>query len=96
MSDQMPPVPAVPKVPARKVAEGANLAGPVDVPLRHQLFLAIDYGQKRTGVASGNRITHSKIVFFWQTDFYICRYITGIHRQAITQCFQHRNRHSFM
>ena len=59
MSDQVPSAPSVPKVPARKVAEGANLAGPVDVPLRHQLFLAIDYGQKRTGVASGNRITQS-------------------------------------
>jgi putative Holliday junction resolvase len=59
MSGQVPSAPSVPKVPARKVAEGANLAGPVDVPLRHQLFLAIDYGQKRTGVASGNRITQS-------------------------------------
>ena len=38
---------------------GANLAGPVDVPVGQQLFLAIDYGQKRTGMASGNRITQS-------------------------------------
>ena len=37
----------------------ANLAGPVDVPARHQLFLAFDFGLKRTGVASGNRITQS-------------------------------------
>lgn len=38
---------------------GANLAGPVEVPAGQQLFLAIDYGQKRTGMASGNRITQS-------------------------------------
>ena len=38
---------------------GANLAGPVDVPVGQQLFLAVDYGQKRTGMASGNRITQS-------------------------------------
>ena len=37
----------------------ANLADPVEVPARHQMFLALDYGLKRTGVASGNRITHS-------------------------------------
>ncbi|WP_295855831.1 Holliday junction resolvase RuvX [uncultured Xylophilus sp.] len=30
-------------------------AGP-DVPARFQSFLAFDYGQKRTGVASGNRM----------------------------------------
>ena len=38
---------------------GANLAGPLNVPSGQQLFLALDYGLKRTGVASGNRITHS-------------------------------------
>lgn len=30
-----------------------------EVPLHFQRFLAFDYGQKRTGVASGNRLTHS-------------------------------------
>jgi len=29
------------------------------VPLAHQTFLALDYGLKRTGVASGNRITRT-------------------------------------
>jgi len=29
------------------------------VPASQQLFLALDYGLKRTGVASGNRITQS-------------------------------------
>jgi putative holliday junction resolvase len=37
----------------------ANLAEPVEVPVRHQMFLGLDYGLKRTGVASGNRITQS-------------------------------------
>jgi putative holliday junction resolvase len=41
------------------IQPGANLAGPVSVPARHQLFLAVDYGLKRTGMASGNRITQS-------------------------------------
>lgn len=44
---------------APKPQPGANLAGPVSVPPRQQLFLALDYGLKRTGVASGNRITQS-------------------------------------
>lgn len=30
-----------------------------DVPLTAQLFLAFDFGHKRTGVASGNRITRT-------------------------------------
>jgi putative Holliday junction resolvase len=30
-----------------------------DVPARFQRFLAFDFGQKRTGVASGNRLTCS-------------------------------------
>ena len=38
---------------------GANLARPVSVPTHQQLFLALDYGLKRTGMASGNRITQS-------------------------------------
>lgn len=38
---------------------GANLAAPVSVPAHHQLFLAVDFGTKRTGMASGNRITQS-------------------------------------
>ena len=42
-----------------KTQPGANLAGPVSVPPNQQLFLALDYGMKRTGVASGNRITSS-------------------------------------
>jgi putative Holliday junction resolvase len=42
-----------------KPQPGANLAGPVSVPPQQQLFLALDYGLKRTGMASGNRITHS-------------------------------------
>lgn len=29
------------------------------IPLSHQTFLAFDYGLKRTGVASGNRITRT-------------------------------------
>jgi putative Holliday junction resolvase len=29
------------------------------VPLAHQTFLALDFGLKRTGVASGNRITRT-------------------------------------
>jgi putative Holliday junction resolvase len=55
-------VPASASPPARAAAQpqpGANLAGPIDVPARQQLFLALDYGRKRTGVASGNRITQS-------------------------------------
>ncbi len=44
---------------APKLQPGANLAGPLNVPAHQQLFLALDYGQKRTGVASGNRITQS-------------------------------------
>jgi putative Holliday junction resolvase len=44
---------------APKVHPGANLAGPVHVPANQQLFLALDYGLRRTGVASGNRITQS-------------------------------------
>lgn len=31
----------------------------IDVPDRCQLFLAFDYGIKRTGVASGNRLTRT-------------------------------------
>jgi len=31
----------------------------VSIPLSHQTFLAFDYGLKRTGVASGNRITRT-------------------------------------
>ena len=31
----------------------------VSVPAAHRLFLALDYGVKRTGVASGNRLTRS-------------------------------------
>lgn len=42
-----------------KPQPGANLAGPLTVPPQQQLFLAVDYGQKRTGMASGNRITQS-------------------------------------
>lgn len=42
-----------------KPQPGANLVGPVNVPPQQQLFLALDYGLKRTGMASGNRITHS-------------------------------------
>ena len=38
---------------------GADLAGPVSVPAGQQLFLAVDFGTKRTGMASGNRITQS-------------------------------------
>lgn len=49
----------VAKPAAKSMGPSANLAGPVDVPARHQLFLALDFGLKRTGVASGNRITHS-------------------------------------
>ena len=41
-------------VPAAPVA-----ATPLAVPAAQQLFLALDYGVKRTGVASGNRITQS-------------------------------------
>jgi len=48
-----------PAAPRKSMGPPANLAGPVDVPARHQLFLALDYGLKRTGVASGNRITQS-------------------------------------
>ena len=44
---------------ALKPQPGANLAGPVNVPPQQQLFLALDYGLKRTGMASGNRITQS-------------------------------------
>ena len=44
---------------AAKPQPGANLAGPVSVPPHQQLFLALDYGLKRTGMASGNRITQS-------------------------------------
>lgn len=44
---------------APKPQPGANLAGPLTVPPQQQLFLAVDYGQKRTGMASGNRITQS-------------------------------------
>lgn len=44
---------------AAPTAPGANLAGPVNVPAGQQMFLALDYGVKRTGVASGNRITRS-------------------------------------
>jgi putative holliday junction resolvase len=29
---------------------------PADVPSRHQTFLAFDFGHRRTGVASGNRL----------------------------------------
>lgn len=32
------------------------LVAPASVPLRFQSFLAFDYGQKRTGVANGNRL----------------------------------------
>jgi putative Holliday junction resolvase len=53
------PVAAVAPAPRKSMGPSANLAGPVDVPTRHQLFLAFDYGVKRTGVASGNRITQS-------------------------------------
>jgi putative Holliday junction resolvase len=42
-----------------KPQPGANLAGQVSVPPQQQLFLAVDYGLKRTGMASGNRITQS-------------------------------------
>ena len=31
----------------------------LEVPAHCQMFLAFDYGQKRTGVATGNRITRS-------------------------------------
>jgi putative Holliday junction resolvase len=44
---------------APKSQPGANLAGPVSVPASQQLFLALDFGTKRTGMASGNRITQS-------------------------------------
>jgi putative Holliday junction resolvase len=44
---------------AAKPQPGANLAGPVSVPASQQLFLALDFGTKRTGMASGNRITQS-------------------------------------
>ena len=40
-------------------APAAPVGAPPTVPAGHQLFLALDYGQKRTGVASGNRITQS-------------------------------------
>lgn len=53
------PVAAATPAPRKSMGPSANLAGPVDVPARHQLFLAFDYGVKRTGVASGNRITQS-------------------------------------
>ena len=53
------PVAAATPAPRRSMGPSANFAGPVDVPPRHQLFLAFDYGVKRTGVASGNRITQS-------------------------------------
>lgn len=56
------PIPTAEKVAkpaAKSMGPSANLAGPVEVPARHQLFLGLDYGVKRTGVASGNRITHS-------------------------------------
>ena len=42
-----------------KPPPGAILAGPVSVPPLQQLFLALDSGLKRTGMASGNRITQS-------------------------------------
>ncbi len=35
---------------------GSAPADPAAVPARFQTFLAFDYGQKRTGVASGNRL----------------------------------------
>ncbi len=50
---------AAPPKAKRSMGPAANLAGPVDVPARHQMFLALDFGLKRTGVASGNRITQS-------------------------------------
>lgn len=53
------PVAAATPAPRKSMGPSANLTGPVDVPARHQLFLAFDYGVKRTGVASGNRITQS-------------------------------------
>jgi putative holliday junction resolvase len=37
----------------------APLTSNPEVPARFQRFLAFDYGQKRTGVASGNRLTRS-------------------------------------
>lgn len=37
----------------------ADLQATPQVSPVHQLFLAIDYGQKRTGLASGNRLTCS-------------------------------------
>lgn len=37
----------------------APMASTTAVPAHFQRFLAFDYGQKRTGVASGNRLTRS-------------------------------------
>ena len=45
MSDVMPDAPA-----------SANSSVPVPVPSHFQSFLAFDFGLKRTGVASGNRL----------------------------------------
>ena len=45
MSDVMPDAPA-----------SANSSVPVPVPSHFQTFLAFDFGLKRTGVASGNRL----------------------------------------
>ena len=52
----MPDAPA-PGAPASSVpATPAAPAAPAAVPAHFQTFLALDYGLKRTGVASGNRL----------------------------------------
>ncbi|AVQ83611.1 Holliday junction resolvase RuvX [Variovorax sp. PDNC026] len=53
MNAVMPDAPA-PGAPASSVP--ATPAAPAAVPAHFQTFLAFDYGLKRTGVASGNRL----------------------------------------
>lgn len=52
MAAAMPDVPAPPAPPAAPAAAPAAVA----VPPHFQSFLAFDFGLKRTGVASGNRL----------------------------------------
>ena len=45
--------------PAAAPKASDNRPGGVDVPAKCQMFMAFDFGLKRTGVASGNRITRT-------------------------------------
>jgi putative holliday junction resolvase len=54
-----PPKATAKSKPKPDYGPDANLQATPQVALSHQLFLAIDYGQKRTGIASGNRLTRS-------------------------------------